>query len=55
MKPALDKPPTLTTTLPDVDPVGTVATICVALQFPIAVADLPLNVTVFVPSVGFAY
>lgn len=52
LRPALETPPTVTTTLPDVDPVGTVATICVALQFPIAVADVPLNVTVFVPCVA---
>jgi hypothetical protein len=47
----LDTPPTVTTTPPVVAPVGTVATIDVALQFVIAVAVVPLNVTVLVPCV----
>ena len=42
-------PPTVTTTLPVVAPVGTVATMDVALQLPIVVAAVPLNVTVLVP------
>jgi len=41
--------PTVTTTLPVVAPVGTVATIDVALQLPIVVAVVPLNFTVLVP------
>jgi len=41
--------PTVTTTLPVVAPVGTVATIEVALQLPIVVAAVPLNLTVLVP------
>ena len=42
---------TVTTTLPVVAPVGTVATIEVALQLPIVVAVVPLNFTVLVPCV----
>src|SRR5208282_5700516 len=41
--------PTVTTTLPVVAPVGTVATIDVALQLPMVVAVVPLNFTVLVP------
>ena len=50
-EPLLANPPTVTTTLPVVAPVGTVATIEVALQLPIVVAVVPLNATVFVPCV----
>src|SRR5271155_2797125 len=42
---------TVTTTLPVVAPVGTVATIEVALQLPIVVAVVPLNCTVLEPCV----
>jgi hypothetical protein len=49
--PALDTPPTVTTTLPVVAPVGTGATIEVALQL-VGVAAVPLNVTVLVPCVA---
>lgn len=42
---------TVTTTLPVVAPVGTTATICVALQLVIEVAVVPLNFTVLVPCV----
>jgi hypothetical protein len=45
----LATPFTVTTTLPVVAPVGTAATICVAVQLPIDVAVVPLNVTVLVP------
>jgi hypothetical protein len=48
-EPLLANPLTVTTTLPVVDPVGTVATIEVALQLPIVVAGVPLNCTVLVP------
>ena len=41
--------PTVTTTFPVVAPVGTVATMDVALQLPIVVAVVPLNFTVLVP------
>jgi hypothetical protein len=47
--PLLFTPLALTTTLPVVAPVGTVATIEVALQLPIVVAAVPLNLTVLVP------
>jgi hypothetical protein len=47
--PPLDTPPTVTTTLPVVVPVGTTATIDVALQLVIAVAVVPLNFIVLVP------
>jgi len=40
---------TVTTTVPVVAPVGTVATIEVALQLPMVVAVVPLNLTVLVP------
>jgi hypothetical protein len=43
---------TVTTTLPVVAPVGTVATIDVALQLPIVVAVVPLNLTLLVPCVA---
>ena len=49
--PLLFTPLTVTTTLPVVAPVGTVATIEVALQLPIVVAAVPLNFTVPVPCV----
>lgn len=47
--PPLATPLTVTTTLPVVAPVGTVATIEVALQLVIVVAVVPLNLTVLVP------
>jgi hypothetical protein len=46
--PLLDVPPTLTTTFPVVAPLGTGATILVALQL-VGVAVVPLKVTVLVP------
>jgi hypothetical protein len=46
----LATPLTVTTTLPEVAPVGTVATIDVAPQL-VAVATVPLNVTVLAPCV----
>jgi hypothetical protein len=46
--PLLTTPPTVTTTLPVVAPVGTGATMLVALQL-VAVAAVPLNLTVLVP------
>ena len=49
--PLLFTPLAFTTTLPVVAPVGTVATIEVALQLPIVVAAVPLNFTVLVPCV----
>lgn len=49
--PLLAFPLTVTTTFPLVAPIGTVATIEVALQLPIVVAGVPLNVTVLVPCV----
>jgi hypothetical protein len=49
--PLLATPLTVTTTLPVVVPVGTVATIEVVLQLPIVVAVVPLNFTVLEPSV----
>jgi hypothetical protein len=48
-EPALGTPLVVTTTLPVVAPVGTAATIDVALQFVIEVAAVPLNFTVLVP------
>jgi hypothetical protein len=48
--PLLDLFETVTTTLPVVAPVGTVATMVVALQL-VAVAVVPLNLTVLVPCV----
>ena len=48
--PLLLFPPTITTTLPVVAPVGTGTTIDVALQL-VGVALVPLNVTVLVPCV----
>jgi hypothetical protein len=44
----LATPPTVTTTLPVVAPAGTVTRMLVALQL-VAVAAIPLNVTVLVP------
>jgi hypothetical protein len=46
--PLLATPPTVTTTLPVVAPLGTGTTIEVALQLD-AVAEVPLNVTVLLP------
>jgi hypothetical protein len=46
--PLLATPDTVTTTFPVVAPVGTVAVMLVALQ-PVAVAVVPLNLTVLVP------
>jgi len=48
--PLLTTPPTVTTTLPVVAPVGTGATMLVALQL-VGVAVVPLNVTVLEPCV----
>jgi hypothetical protein len=50
--PLLATPFTVTTTLPVAAPVGTVATIDVALQLVIEVAAVPLNFTVLVPCVA---
>jgi hypothetical protein len=44
-------PPTVITTFPVVGPLGTVAMMIVSDQF-VAVAVVPLNVTVLVPCVG---
>ena len=49
--PLLATPPTVTTTFPSVAPVGTGATILVALQL-VGVVSVPLNVTVLVPCVA---
>jgi hypothetical protein len=49
--PLLATPPTVTTTFPVVVPAGTVTTMLVALQL-VAVAAVPLNVTVLVPWVA---
>src|SRR3989441_384112 len=49
--PLLATPPTVTTTLPVVAPVGTGATMLVALQL-VAVAVVPLNLTLLVPCVA---
>ena len=46
--PLLAAPDTVTTTFPVVAPVGTVATMLVALQL-VALAAVPLNFTVLVP------
>lgn len=48
--PLLARPPTLTTTLPVVAPLGTGTTMLVALQL-VGVANVPLNVTVLLPCV----
>ena len=48
LAPLLATPPTVTTTLPVVAPLGTVVEILVALQL-VAVATVLLNVTVLVP------
>ena len=50
LTPLLDAPPTVTTTLPVVAPLGTGTTMLVALQF-VGDAVVPLNVTVLVPCV----
>jgi hypothetical protein len=47
----LTTPPTVTTTLPVVAPLGTAAVMLVALQ-PVAVAAVPLKVTALVPCVA---
>ena len=47
-EPLLATPPTVTTTLPVVAPVGTVVAMLVALQV-VIVAAVPLKVTVLVP------
>src|SRR5271165_3947366 len=49
--PLLATPPTVTTTFPVVAPAGTGATMLVALQL-VAVAVVPLNLTVLVPCVA---
>src|SRR5579864_4924046 len=51
LTPLLATPPTVTTTFPVVAPLGTGATMLVALQL-VAVAVVPLNVTVLVPWVA---
>jgi hypothetical protein len=51
LAPALATPPTVTTTFPVVAPAGTVTTRLVALQL-VAVAAVPLNLTVLVPCVA---
>jgi hypothetical protein len=51
LTPLLATPPTVTTTFPVVAPVGTVTTMLVALQL-VAVAAVPLNLTVLVPCVA---
>jgi len=45
-------PPTVTTRLPDVAPVGTFTVMLVALQFVAVPALVPLNVTVLLPCVA---
>jgi hypothetical protein len=51
LTPLLATPPTVTTTFPFVAPLGTGATILVALQL-VGVAAVPLNVIVLVPCVA---
>ena len=51
LDPLLATPPTVTTTFPVVAPVGTLATMLVALQL-VGLAVVPLNVTVLVPCVA---
>ena len=51
VRPLLARPPTVTTTLPVVAPVGTGTTMLVADQL-VGVAAVPLNVTVLVPCVA---
>ena len=51
LTPLLARPPTVTTTLPVVAPVGRGATILVALQL-VGVAAVPLNVIVLAPCVA---
>jgi len=48
LTPLLAEPETVTTTLPVVAPLGTVAAMLVALQL-VTVAIVPLNLTVLVP------
>ena len=48
LTPLLANPPTVTTTLPVVAPLGTDARMLVALQF-VGVATVPLNVIVLAP------
>src|SRR5690242_9286164 len=50
--PLLATPLTVTTTLPDVAPVGTGITMLVAFQLVAVPADVPLNLTVLVPCVA---
>src|SRR6266478_1465474 len=51
LTPLLAAPPTVTTTLPVVAPLGTAAVMLAALQL-VAVAVVPLNFTVLVPCVA---
>jgi len=51
LTPLLARPPTVTTTLPVVAPLGTAAVMLAALQL-VAVAAVPLKVTVLVPCVA---
>jgi hypothetical protein len=51
LTPLLATPPTVTTTLPVVEPAGTAAVMLVALQL-VGVAAIPLNFTVLVPCVA---
>src|SRR5216683_1696843 len=51
LTPLLATPPTVTTTLPVVAPLGTAAVMLAALQL-VAVAAVPLNFTVLVPCVA---
>src|SRR6266849_591072 len=51
LTPLLATPPTVTTTLPVVAPLGTAAVMLAALQL-VATAAVPLNVTLLVPCVG---
>src|SRR5467141_3247346 len=51
LTPLLATPPTVTTTLPVVAPLGTAAVMLAALQL-VAVAAVPLNVTLLVPCVA---
>lgn len=49
LAPLLAPPPTVTTTLPEVAPAGTLIVMLVALQEEAVPADVPLKVTVLVP------
>jgi hypothetical protein len=49
LTPLLANPPTVTTTLPVVAPVGTFTTMLVAVHVLAAAAAVPLNFTVLVP------